>query len=93
MRKTTDQWVYYLYYEKSLKKLLYDQLREHLQKYLYILLCGFQKAHSTQHVLFKLLQAWLEELEKSGFVGIILMDLSKTYDCLPNDLLAAIRLV
>ena len=93
MRKTTDQWVYYLYYEKSLKKLLYDQLREHLQKYLYILLCGFQKGHSTQNVLFKLLQAWLEELEKSGFVGIILMDLSKTYDCLPNDLLAAIRLV
>ena len=53
------------------------------------LLCGFRKAHSTQHTLFKLFQAWQEELYKSGFVATILMDLSKTYDCLPHDLLVA----
>ena len=37
----------------------------------------FRKAYSTQHALFKLLQAWQEELDKGGFVGTILMDLSK----------------
>ena len=52
------------------------------------LLCGFRKAHSTQHALFKLLQAWQKELDNSGFIGTILMDLSKTY-CLPHDLLIA----
>ena len=52
------------------------------------LLCGFRKAHFTQHALFKLLQAWQEELDKSGFVGTILMDLSKGYDCQPDDLVA-----
>ena len=31
----------------------------------------------------------LNELDKSGFVGTILMDLSKAYDCLPHDLLIA----
>ena len=35
------------------------------------------------------MQAWQEELDKRGFVGTILMDLSKAYDCLPHDLLVA----
>ena len=74
---------------KVLERLLYDQLSEYLEKYLNTLLCGFRKAHSTQHALFKLLHAWQEELDKSGFVGTILMDFSKAYDCLPHDLLVA----
>ena len=53
------------------------------------MLCGFIKAHSTQYALFKLLQARLEELDKGVFVGTILIDLSKAYDCLPHDLLVA----
>ena len=53
------------------------------------LLCGFRKAHSTQHALFKLLHSWQKELDNSGFIGTILMDLSKAYDCLPHDLIIA----
>ena len=53
------------------------------------LLCGFRKAHSTQHALLRLIQSWLKELDESGFVGTILMDLSKAYDCLPHDLMVA----
>ena len=53
------------------------------------LLCGFRKAHSTQHALFRLIQSWQKELDESGFVGTILMDLSKAYDCLPHDLMVA----
>ena len=74
---------------KVFERLFYDQLSEYLERYLNTLLCGFRKAHSTQHALFKLLQAWKEELDKSGFVGTILMDLYKAYDCLPHDLLIA----
>ena len=58
---------------------------QYLDKQLNSLLCGFP----SQHALFKLLQAWQEELDKSGFVGTILMDLSKAYDSLPHDLLVA----
>ena len=74
---------------KVFEKLLYDQLSEYLEKYLNALLCCFRKAHSTQDALFKLSQAWQEELDKSGFVGTILMYFSKPYDCLPHDLLVA----
>ena len=74
---------------KIFERLIYDQLNEYLEQYLNSLLCGFRKAHSTQHALFRLLQEWQNELDKSGFVGTILMDLSKAYDCLPHDLLIA----
>ena len=60
-----------------------------LEKNLNTLLGGFRKAYSTQHTLFKFLQPCQEELDKSGFVGTILMDLSKAYDCLPHDLLVS----
>ena len=74
---------------KCFERLIHDQLNEYLDQYLNSLLCGFRKAHSTQHALFRLLQEWQNELDKSGFVGTILMDLSKAYDCLPHDLLIA----
>ena len=48
---------------------------------------GFSKAHSTQHALFRVIQKWQAELDLGGYVGTILMDLSKAYDCLSHDLL------
>ena len=52
-------------------------------------LCGFRKAYNAQHALFKLLHSWQNELDQKGFVDTILMDLSKTYDCIPYNLLIA----
>ena len=48
---------------------------------------GFRKAHFSQYALFELLHSWQDELDNSGFIGTILMDLSKAYDCLPHDLI------
>lgn len=42
-----------------------------------------------QHVLFRLLQPWQSEREKSGSIRTILIDLSKAYDCLPHDFFIA----
>ena len=72
---------------KIFERLIYDQLNEYLEQYLNSLLSGFREAHCTQHALFRLLQEWQNELDKSGFVGTILMDLSNAYHCLPHDLL------
>ena len=65
---------------------MYDQICIYMNNFLNELLCGFGKAHSTEHALFKVLQAWQKELNNSGFIGTILMDLSKAYDCLPHNL-------
>ena len=74
---------------KVFEKIMYDQLYEYIEHFLNQLLCGFRKAHSTQHALFRLLQKWQKEFDSGGFIGTILMDLSKAYDCLPHDLLIA----
>ena len=53
------------------------------------ILCRFRKAHSTQHASFELITSWQTSLRRGGFVGSILMDLPKTYDCLKNILFLA----
>ena len=71
------------------ERVIYNQLGKYMGTFLNKLLCGFRKAHSTQHALFKLLQQSQNELDNSGLVGTILIDLSKAYDCLPHDLIIA----
>ena len=63
---------------KIFERIILDQRSEYLEKYLNNTY-RFRKAHSTQHALFKLLQAWQEELDKFDFVGTILMNLFKAY--------------
>ena len=74
---------------KIYERLIFDQLSPHANKVLSKLLCGFRKAHSTQQALFKLLQSWQKALDNSEYVGTVLIDLSKAYDCIPHDLLIA----
>ena len=52
-------------------------------------LCGFRKNYNTQHALFLLIKNWQTTLDRNGYVGTLLMDLSKAYDCLPHDLILA----
>ena len=72
---------------KVFEKVMYIQLYDYIENFLNQLLFGFRKAHSTQHALFRLIQSCQKELDESGFVGTILMDLSKVYDCSPHDLM------
>ena len=74
---------------KIFEKGLYQQIEDCSNKILSPKLCGFRKGHSTQHALLNLLKNRQKCLNKSGVVGTVLMDLSKTYDCLPHDFLLA----
>ena len=64
-------------------------MSEYSESFLSHILCGFRKAHSTQHALFKLFQSWQKELDNGGFVSTILIALSKAYDFIPHELLIA----
>ena len=45
--------------------------------------------YNTQHVLIRIIEEWKENLDKTFFVGAIITDLSKAFDCIPHDLLIA----
>ena len=66
-----------------------EQITDFLKDKISIYLCGFRKNYSPQYALVRLLESWRGHLDDKEFVGTILMDLSKAFDCLPYDLLIA----
>ena len=68
---------------------MYSQMLSCVKDKLWDLLCSFREKYSIQHALIKLVEACRKCLDGKGIMGIVLMDLSKAYDCLPHDLLIA----
>ena len=62
---------------KVYERVIYEQTSYYFEPFFNEILCGFRKAHSTQHALFKLLTSWQNSLDRDRFVGSILMNLSK----------------
>ena len=74
---------------KVFEKLIYQQFSNYIVSFLSSIFCGFRKARDTQHALFMLRHSWKKESDQKGFVGTILMGLSKAYDYIQHDLLIA----
>ena len=74
---------------KIFEKLLYSQISSHMETKLAVNLCGFRKGHSAQHCLIVMLEKWRATLDKKGFSGMLLTDLSKAFDSLSHDLMIA----
>ena len=74
---------------KVFEKILFEQISCFFHDKFSPLLFGFRKGYSTQHTLLRLLQKWQSCLDKEDIVGTVLMDLSKSYDCIQHDLLIA----
>ena len=72
-------------YEKFSKEFLISEIEMFLSPFL----AAYRKWYSTQHVLVKMMKEWTENLDKFFFVGAVLTDLSKAFDCLPHDFLIA----
>ena len=74
---------------KMFERIMSKQIQPFTSKFLSSLLCAFRNGHSTQHALFRLIEPCRKTLDEKGVVGMVLMDLSKAYDCLPHDLFIA----
>ena len=62
---------------KLLEKLMDQQVISYVDKYISPYLCGYRKGFSTEQVLLSLTENWKLLLDKLGYEGAILMDLSK----------------
>ena len=71
---------------KIFESITADQLMRHFNP-LFNKLCAYRKKYGCDHVLIKLVESWKEALENDRFVGTVLMDLSKAFDCIPHGLL------
>ena len=69
---------------KVLQKLIYNQVNEFAENILNSIICGFWKAHSTQHAIFKSLKLRKKEIDKHGLVFTILINLLKVYGCISH---------
>ena len=49
-------------------------------------LCGFRKGCSIKNALLPMIKKWRNFLDTGGALGALLTDLSKAFDCLPDEL-------
>ena len=69
------------------EKVYNEQLNDHFKNVLSVLLSAIRKHYGCEHVLTKLIEDCKHALDENQNVGLILLDLSKAFDCLPHRLL------
>ena len=74
---------------KLFERIIQKQLMSYVDKHLSPYLCGYRRGFSAQYALVSLIENWKESLDKNGFAGAVLMDLSKAFDTINHELLIA----
>ena len=67
---------------KIFENILHKPIGKYIETFLSKHLCGYRKGYSVQHALIALLEKLRIQLDKRGYGGAILMDLSKAIDTL-----------
>ena len=74
---------------KVFERIMFRQVATYTNNVLSPHLCGFRKGYNTQHILMRLKNNLNISLDRKEKVGLLLMDLSKAFDCIPHELLIA----
>ena len=72
---------------KIFERVYNDQMGVYLKDILSTLLSAFRKRYGCHHVLTKLMENSKQALDEGKNIGLMLLDLSKALDCLPQRLL------
>ena len=76
-------------FSKIIERYIEMKIVDHVESFLSIFIGAYRKRHSTNNVLIRLIETWKLHFDNKKFVGAVLMDLSKAFDCIPHDLLIA----
>ena len=77
------------YLLKVYEKFLLEKFKPFINSFLSEYMVAYRKKYSTNHVLIRLIRNWKKALDEKFLVGTVLMDLSKAFDCISQDLLIA----
>ena len=72
-----------------MKNIFQESITPFVDKFLSDLLSAYSKVYSTNNFLLRLIEQWKSALDKKTFVGAVLMDLSKAFDCIPLNVIIA----
>ena len=76
-------------FSKIIERWVQEKLEPFVNTILSEFVSAYRKTYSSNHVLLRLLESWKKHLDNKKFVGAVLMDLSKAFDCVPHDFLIA----
>jgi hypothetical protein len=74
---------------KVIEKFIQNSIKDFVDSFLNSQISAYRKKYSSNHVLIRLIESWKKCLDEGKFVGAVLMDLSKAFDCIPHNLLIA----
>ena len=74
---------------KIFERIMQKQITDYIRIFLSPFLCGYRERFSARYALLSLKESWRLCIDKQGFVGVLLMDLSKTFDTINHELLIA----
>ena len=74
---------------KVFERCIYKQMAQFFEGIISKYQCGFWKGYSAQHALISLLEKWRYNVDQGRMFGALLTDLSKSFDCLPHDIIIA----
>ena len=74
---------------KIFELIMQKQISNYIEKHLSPHLCGYRKGFNAQPAILSLIENWKESLDKKGYAGGILMDLTKAFDTINHQLLIA----
>ena len=76
-------------FSKIYERYIHNSLIPFVDNFLSVFISAYRQTYSSNHVLIRLIENWKQSLDKNKFVGAVIMDLSKVFDCIPCKLLIA----
>ena len=76
-------------FSKVCEKSLLEKFKLFVNSFLSEYMAAYREKYSTNHVLIRLIENWKKALDEKFLVGIVLMDMSKAFYCIPYNLLIA----
>ena len=64
---------------KIYKRFIHNSISSYVKNILSNFISAYRKSYSSNHVLLRHMENWKKSLDNEGFVGTVLIDLSKVF--------------